>query len=95
MQSYRLFTVQFDARHARASLLTAWTGIFLGQQKKYRDRPYTENRAGSGPEIFRPATMAGDHPAKNRIERMHQSRRANQTRRVDIWSDKHEAGEIA
>jgi hypothetical protein len=68
---------------------------FFRQKKQYGDSPDTEDRACRGPEILRPAVVAGDYTAKDRIERMDQNRCAKQRRGLNLRSDKYKAGEIS
>jgi len=67
---------------------------FFGQEKQYRHGPDAKDQSGCHPEIFWPLVMVGDNAAKNRIEKMDQSRRLQQRRGIDLWSKKNESGEI-
>jgi hypothetical protein len=67
---------------------------FSGQQKKRCQRPKSQEQSRQHPEIRPTLAVTGDDTAKNSIEYVHETRRAEQRRRFHLRFNKKKPGEI-
>ena len=68
--------------------------FFRGKDKQRGESPDAQEKTGRDPDFFIAAALGGDQPAQDGVEKMHESGRAQQGRRVEIRFDEVEPGEI-